>query len=275
MGDQISLGAYIFRRIHDLGINHIFGVPGDFNLNLLDHLYTVPGLSWVGNCNELNGAYAADGYARTRGLPGVLVTTFGVGELSALNGIGGAYSEYVPIIHIVGTTARFAQDRRLMIHHTLEEGWDHTTLQRVPTPMSTATCFLAHDDTFTQEVDRVIETCVKTRRPAYMYVPMDVPDLLVDGRRLQTPLDLTITNPGSEDLEDSIVDKIVSRLERAARPCFLVDALAQRFGLTADLRELVRLTGLPVRGSPLSSRVVVSDMACKGLRHPAGQKHYR
>jgi pyruvate decarboxylase len=63
---KISLGAYIFRRIRQLGINHVFGCPGDFNLNLLDHLYTVDDLEWVGTCNELNGAYAADGYARSR-----------------------------------------------------------------------------------------------------------------------------------------------------------------------------------------------------------------
>src|ERR1700761_3786765 len=104
--DRIPLGAYIFKRIKSLGIEHIFGCPGDYNLNLLDHLYTVDGLNWVGNCNELNAAYAADGYARSRGLPGVLVTTYGVGELSAINGIGGAHSEFVPIIHIVGTTSR-------------------------------------------------------------------------------------------------------------------------------------------------------------------------
>jgi pyruvate decarboxylase len=45
---KITLGAYIFRRIQQLGINHVFGCPGDFNLNLLDHLYTVDGLKWVG-----------------------------------------------------------------------------------------------------------------------------------------------------------------------------------------------------------------------------------
>ncbi|RVX74083.1 hypothetical protein B0A52_01915 [Exophiala mesophila] len=90
---RIPLGGYIFQRIRSLGIKSIFGCPGDYNLNLLDHLYPVEGLKWIGTCNELNAAYAADGYARTRGLPGVLVTTYGVGELSAINGIGGARSE--------------------------------------------------------------------------------------------------------------------------------------------------------------------------------------
>jgi pyruvate decarboxylase len=59
------------------------------------------GLHWVGNCNELNAGYAADGYARIKGLR-ALITTFGVSELSAINAIAGAYAELVPVVHIVG-----------------------------------------------------------------------------------------------------------------------------------------------------------------------------
>lgn len=84
-----------------MGINHIQGVPGDFNLNLLDHIYHVDGLEWTGNTNELNAAYAADGYGRVHGA-GCVVTTHGVGELSALNGIAGAMTEQVKVIHVVG-----------------------------------------------------------------------------------------------------------------------------------------------------------------------------
>lgn len=83
---RIPLAAYIFHRLCQLGLSHIFGCPVDFNLNFLDHLYTVPSMKWIGTCNELKGAYAADGYARGRGMPGVLVTTYGVGQLSAING---------------------------------------------------------------------------------------------------------------------------------------------------------------------------------------------
>jgi pyruvate decarboxylase len=43
----------MFRRIHQLGIESIFGVPGDFNLTCLDYVDT-SGLNWVGNVNELN-----------------------------------------------------------------------------------------------------------------------------------------------------------------------------------------------------------------------------
>lgn len=144
-----------------------------------------------------------------------------------------------------------------MIHHTLAEDWDHTTLQDVSRPLCAASVFLTDDSTFTQEVDLVMEVCIKTRRPVYLYVPMDTPDLLVDASRLQNPLNVAITNPGREALEDSIVRKIIDEVERAERPCILVDALTQRFGLTDDVREMLRVTGLPVGGVPDQTPVTI------------------
>ena len=79
------------------------------------------GLQWVGNCNELNAGYAADGYARVKGIS-AMITTFGVGELSALNAIAGSYAEYVPVIHIVGTPSTISQANGMLLHHTLGNG---------------------------------------------------------------------------------------------------------------------------------------------------------
>ena len=71
----------------------MFGVRGDSNLKFLDYVEDHPRIEWVGNCNELNASYAADGYARVReGSPGVVLTTFGAGELSCTNGIAGGQS---------------------------------------------------------------------------------------------------------------------------------------------------------------------------------------
>lgn len=77
--DTIPLGRFLWERIHQAGVKRVFGVPGDFNLTLLDHIYDVDGMEWVGNTNELNAAYAADGYARVKDGAGCLVTTHGVG----------------------------------------------------------------------------------------------------------------------------------------------------------------------------------------------------
>lgn len=78
-------------------------------------------MDWIGTSNELVAAYAADGYARINGM-GALVTTFGPGELSALNGIAGAYGECVPVLHVVGYPSTKVRTNNLMVHHTMGEG---------------------------------------------------------------------------------------------------------------------------------------------------------
>ena len=105
------VGQYLMDAVHRAGVDKIFGVPGDFNLAFLDDIVRHDGVEWVGTTNELNGSYAADGYARINGL-GVLVTTFGVGELSAVNGIAGSYAERVPVIAITGAPTQSSRTSR-------------------------------------------------------------------------------------------------------------------------------------------------------------------
>ncbi|HAH14149.1 MAG TPA: indolepyruvate decarboxylase, partial [Pantoea agglomerans] len=116
-----TVGDYLLTRLQEIGVKHLFGVPGDYNLQFLDHVIAHPAISWVGCANELNAAYAADGYARCNGA-GALLTTFGVGELSAINGIAGSYAEYLPVIHIVGAPATQAQLQGDCVHHSLGDG---------------------------------------------------------------------------------------------------------------------------------------------------------
>ncbi|MGP3941430.1 thiamine pyrophosphate-binding protein [Streptomyces sp. 6N106] len=90
-----TVGDYLLRRLREVGVRHVFGVPGDCQMEFLDQVEAVDGLEWVGNCNELNAACAADGYGRLNGIA-ALVITFGVGELSALKDVAGAHAESVP-----------------------------------------------------------------------------------------------------------------------------------------------------------------------------------
>src|SRR6201999_2888603 len=98
----MTIGDFLLRRLEEAGIRHLFGVPGDYNLALLQQLQDSGRIEWVGNCNELNASYAADGYARLNGM-GALLVTNGVGALSALNGVAGAYAEHVPVVCICGS----------------------------------------------------------------------------------------------------------------------------------------------------------------------------
>src|SRR5215813_9265716 len=115
-----SIGDFLLRRLQEAGVRHIFGVPGDYNLELMQQLEDRGAPAWVGNCNELNAAYTTDAYARINGL-GALIVTHGVGALSAINGIAGAYSEHVPVICVCGSIPLRAVQRGDLMHHTLAD----------------------------------------------------------------------------------------------------------------------------------------------------------
>ena len=122
--NQVYLAEYVVERLAQIGIKRAFGVPGDFNLELLDFFEAKPDkVEFIGCCNELNASYAADGYARVSPAKmGCLITTFGVGELSSMNGQAGAYAERVPIIHIVGVPSTKLSKVGAVLHHTLGDG---------------------------------------------------------------------------------------------------------------------------------------------------------
>jgi indolepyruvate decarboxylase len=96
-----SVADYIVERLAAEGISHCFGVAGDYLFPICDAVDSSTKVKWVGCANELNASYAADGYARTRGAA-MLATTYGVGELSAMNGVMGAKAERSLIFHVVG-----------------------------------------------------------------------------------------------------------------------------------------------------------------------------
>lgn len=250
----ISIGEYIFRRLASLGIQHVFGVPGDFNLFLLDQLYNVPELTWLGCCNELNAACAADGYTRVRGVPGALITTYGVGELSAMNGVAGAYAEHAGMIHIVGMTSRAVQQARLMVHHTLAPGMDHQAFVGMSEPVRSTHCVLMEDSSMGSEVDRVMEAAVRSRLPVFIYVPMDVVGVRIQRSRLDTPLDGSVRN--EEGAEEAVVGKVLEMIKSAEKPIILADVLALRHGGRDVTRKLAELTKFPSYTTPLAKGVI-------------------
>lgn len=245
--NPIDIAEYLFRRLQQVGVESVHGVPGDYNLVALDYIPKV-GLKWVGNCNELNAGYAADGYARVKGIS-ALVTTFGVGELSAVNAIAGAYSEYVPIVHIVGYPSTISQKNGALLHHTLGNG-DFTVFSRMSKEISCAVSMLNNQHEAAVLIDNAIRECYLQSRPVYISLPSDMVQKKVDGDRLNTPLDLEYP-PNDQEAEDYVVDVVLKYLHAAKNPVIVVDACAIRHRALKETHELIKKSGIPTFVAPM------------------------
>ncbi|EAA7458017.1 alpha-keto acid decarboxylase family protein [Salmonella sp. NW1258] len=231
MQNPYTVADYLLDRLAGCGIGHLFGVPGDYNLQFLDHVIDHPTLRWVGCANELNAAYAADGYARMSGA-GALLTTFGVGELSAINGIAGSYAEYVPVLHIVGAPCSAAQQRGELMHHTLGDG-DFRHFYRMSQAISAASAILDEQNACF-EIDRVLGEMFAARRPGYIMLPADV------AKKTAIPPTQALALPVHEaqsGVETAFRYHARQCLMNSRRIALLADFLAGRFGLRPLLQR--------------------------------------
>src|SRR6201987_27603 len=117
----VNVADYIVERLSAEGINHCFGVAGDYVFPICDAVDSSAKVKWIGCANELNASYAADGYARIRGAA-MLATTYGVGELSAINGVMGAKAERSLVFNVAGMPSYQHQRLHKIAHHTLGDG---------------------------------------------------------------------------------------------------------------------------------------------------------
>ena len=190
--ETVTVAQYLARRLAELGVEHLFGVPGDFSLTLLDHVLAEGHQQWVGSPNELNAGYAADGYARTRGMAAV-VTTFGVGELSVIDAVAGAYAENVPLVQITGAPPTALAERGALVHHTLGDG-DFGRFARAYAEVTAAGAVLTPDDAGSR-IDEVLATARRELRPVYLAIPVDVATAPVPAPT--SPLPAAMADPGA------------------------------------------------------------------------------
>lgn len=239
MPAHYCIADYLLDRLAGCGVKHLFGVPGDYNLLFLDNVIAHPRITWVGCANELNGAYAADGYARCNGI-GALLTTYGVGELSALNAIAGSYAEAVPVLHIVGAPCQSAQRKGEVLHHTLGDG-DFHHFMRIAREVTAAQGWLTPANACS-EIDRVIAEMLRTRRPGYLVLPTDV----ASAPAVAPVNAITVPRPQGDDAQlAAFREAAQARFASAGRVALLADFLAQRFGVQNALHQWLDDTPMP------------------------------
>jgi indolepyruvate decarboxylase len=249
-----TVAEYVVARLADLGIGHVFGVPGDVAFPIDNAIEANDRLTWIGCSNELNAAYSADGYARIHGAA-ILCTTFVVGETSALTGVMGSKSERLPVFHLVGAPSSRLMKTRRLVHHTFGDG--EADQFRALSAVSACACAFLTPQNAIAEVERVISAALSQRRPGYIQIPQDYALMPVVGTPIRgVPLAQAPTFSSQPRELDAALKAIMIRLAKAKSPVILPAFTIARYGLRKELKALLAATGIPFAACGMDKAVI-------------------
>src|SRR5438093_100858 len=252
MKNGLSIDEYLIQRLHDHGVRHVFGIPGDYVLGFYDQLQQSK-LKVITTCDEQGAGFAADAYARVRGL-GAVCVTYCVGGLKVANTTAEAFAEKSPVVVISGAPGMKEREKNPLLHHKVRE---FDTQKKVFEQLTIASTVLSDPQTALQEIDRVVHTALRFKRPVYIELPRDL--VSVPGIPHHKPPEIH-ERSDPKTLRAALAEA-KEMINGARQPVILADVEVHRFGLQDQLLKLVQKTNIPVAATVLGKSVI-------GEQHP-------
>jgi indolepyruvate decarboxylase len=249
-----TVADYLLTRLKQLNVTEVFQIPGDYVKHFTQALEDFDGVETVGAINELDAAYAADAYARTRGL-GAASLQYGVSTYSALNAIAGAYVERSPVVVISAApgadTRQVTRMYNVLYHHSTgnlkadQEVFEHVTVAAETLSTSVG----AHE-----KIDDLLIAAITHKRPVYIACYKEVwgePCPRPNDKSLQ-PLVIK-SEPAA--LENA-VEEAWGMITTAKNPLIFAGVEVLRHGLSGLLQQLIEASGFLYTTTTLGKTVL-------------------
>jgi TPP-dependent 2-oxoacid decarboxylase len=250
MKPKHNIGNYLINELYSLNVRHIFGLPGDYILGFYD-LLTRSNIAIINTCDEQGAGFAADAYARMRGI-GAVCVTYCVGGLKVLNSTAEAYAEKSPVIIISGSPGITERKKSALLHHKIR---DYSTQFDLFSQVTIAATVIDDDQNAASEINRVLSAALRHKMPVYIEIPRDM---------IYKPVrDHGFTR--SESIESNInaikeaAQEALTLLNSSSKPILVAGVEVQRFGLEGFVLEFLEKTNIPVVSTPLSKSVLNED----------------
>lgn len=252
-----TVADYLLTRLLQLHVTEVFQIPGDYVKHFTQALEHFDGIRAIGATNELDAAYAADAYGRTRGL-GAVSLQYGVSTFSALNAIAGAYVERSPVVVVSATPGADARQitrmYNVLYHHSTgnlaadQEVFSHVTVgaETLSTSVGAAA-----------KIDRLLVLALTHRRPVYLACYKEV-----WGEACERPpaeaLRPELMRSEPRALENA-VEQAWTQITAAKHPMIFAGVEVLRFGLSDLLRQLIDASGFLYTTTSLGKTVLDED----------------
>ena len=244
---QSTIGEYLLKKLQDYGVDHIFGIPGDYVVQFFDLIEKGP-IQHIGTTREDTAGFAADAYARIKGM-GAACVTYGVGGLSMINAVTAAYAEKSPLVVISGSPGIKERREGALLHH---KGRDFYTQQRIYDEITVASALLDEPFTAFNEIDRVLDAVYRQKRPGYIELPRDM--VSIQGQVYQRPS--TDGHHSDPEMLNAALANAIGFINQSENPIILAGADLHRFGYQNKLLRLTEEKQIPVVTTLLGKSVM-------------------
>lgn len=262
----ITVSDYILQRLKSLNVDHLFGIPGDFILPFFQQMVHSD-VEHIAACNELNAGYAADGYARLKGL-GAVAVTYGPGSFSLVNAVAGAYAESVPLLVISGgpKVSDYQASPRPALHHLLPENFEASI--KIFEQVTAYAKLVDNPEQATAEIDKALQICLTEKKPVFLEIPSDI-QVATCGEPQPREFDSGRARDAATVAD--VLQQLVHRIETGKRTVILPGHELHRERLQEKVMQLVRKTGLPIGTMFIGKADFVEQLPeCIGLYQGAG-----
>lgn len=248
----MTVSEFLIERLLTLGVEHIFGVPGDYILNFYKNIEKSK-INLINNTDENQSGFAADAYARIKGI-GAVAVTYSVGGLKLTNAVAGAYAEKSPLVVISGAPGIKERSENFLLHHFVRS---FDCQREIFGKITCATAVLDNQNTAGAEIDRVLKCLQHYKQPVYIELPRDIADkqITYDVYKSANPINI-ISN--EVNLNES-VKEVYDWLEEARNPVILVGVEVARFRLGEQVVKLAEKLNAPI-ATTLLSKSVINEM---------------
>ena len=247
MADAKTIGDYLIEKLYSHGVRHVFGVPGDYALSLFHELESSD-IQVINTCDEQGAGFAADAYARVKGL-GAVCVTYCVGGLKVTNTTAQAFAEKSPVVVISGAPGTNERIKSPLLHHKVRE---FDTQLKVFEQITVASTALDNPQTACREIDRVIDAALCHKRPVYIELPRN----MVSVTAIPYYLPQEIPLPRDDNILKEALLEVKNIINTSKKPVLIAGIELHRYGLQDEFLQFIDKTHIPVASTPLSKSVI-------------------
>lgn len=246
-GETTTIANYLLYKLKEFGVDHIFGIPGDYVINFFSEIEKSD-IKTIVPCTEQGAAFAADAYSRLNGI-GALCVTYCVGGLNTVNAVAGAYAEKAPLIVISGSPGLCEYDSDYLLHHSIR---DHDSQLNIFKEITVSQTRLSSAHNAPLEIDRVIKDCIDHKRPVYIELPRD---MIHEKCMVPQPRQEVYCAPNPAIMEEALSESI-EIVKKAVNPIIIGGVEIRRYGLENQFTDLLEKSGYPYVTTILGKSVI-------------------